>query len=221
MKVLLFLTSHKQLEEVYLYSEFLRRYCKTLVTFDFILHVNNINIDISKIGNYFQTIPNQNKQLILTSKNKGYTFGHMEACADYFDYFKEYDYVIHTHPDVFITSEETLLKILELFFHNNIQFIVNNSIANDNKFMSTDFIIFRPKLLVKNIFKDFEKYYGKYNPDTGGSENALFDILNDNNINYFFIKRFDNDHWEPRRVDMIGLWHEHNLNKVNEYLNLN
>ena len=218
MKVLLFLSSHKQLEEIYLYGQFLKRYCPTISTFDFILHINNINIDISKAGNYFQTIPNENKQLIFTSKNKGYTFGHMEACADYFDLFKEYDYVIHTHPDIFITQEEILLKILEIFYSKHYVFIVNNSIKDDNKFMSTDFIIFRPKLLSFNIFKDFEKYYNIYNLNTGGSEHALYDILNKNNISYFFIKRFDNDHWEPRRIDMIGLWHEHNLERITQYL---
>jgi len=218
MKVLLLLTSHKQLEEIYLYGEFLKRYCPVISKFDFILHINNININISKAGNYFQTIPNENKQLILTTKNKGYTFGAVEACADYFILFKDYDYIIHTHPDVFITKEDILLKILELFYSKDYIFIVNNSIKEDINFISADFFIFRPKLLSFNIFKEFENYYNIYNLDKGGVEHAFYDILNKHNISYFVIKRFDNDHWEPRRIDMIGLWHEHNLEKIYKYL---
>ena len=41
-----------------------------------------------------------------------------------------------------------------------------------------------------------------------------------NNIKYIFVKRFNNDNWEPRRIDdNLRLYHEHDLNKVQSLLN--
>jgi len=215
MKVLLFLTSHQQLEEVYLYGEFIKRHCPTVKTFDLLLHVNKINIDISRLGNYFQGLPFENKTMLLTSKNSGYTFGGIEAVADSFDLFKEYDYVIHSHPDVFITTDHLLGKILEYFSYSDKVFLVNNAWAGDDKWMSFDFFIFRPKLLSKNIFTEWQDYKTS-NP--AHIENVLFDLVTKYNIPYQYINRYDTGHWSPRRVDMIGLYHEHDLEKVHQYL---
>ena len=222
MKVLLLLTSHQQLEEVYLYGEFIKRFCPIVKTFDLLLYVNKIDIDISRLGNYFQGLPFENKTLVLTSKNTGYTFGAIEALADYFELFKTYDYVIHSHPDVFITSDVILWKLLEYFSYRDETFIVNRTFGKEDiTTMAADFFIFKPKSLKVNIFDDYKNYLNKYNLHTGGVETVLYEIVNKYNIPHFYIKRYDNDYWNPRRVDLLGIWHEHNLVKIQEYLRNN
>jgi hypothetical protein len=218
MKVLLFLTSHRQLEEVHLYGEYIKKFCPIVKTFDLLFHINKIDIDISKVGNYFQSLPFENKTLILTSKNAGYTFGGIEAVADCFDLLKDYDYVIHSHPDVFLTKDDIIGKILEYFSYSDKVFIVNKSWGADHKWMSFDFFIFKPKFVTTNIFADWPKYIPE---DPAHIENVLFDLVTKYNIPYQHINRYDTDHWMPRRVDMLGTYHEHDLDKVRLYLNNN
>jgi hypothetical protein len=185
--------------------------------------VNNIWTDIAKVGEYFTEIPNENKTLVFTSKNKGYTFGQAAFWAEYYDYFKRYDFVIHHSIDVFMLEDKVIQNMLEYFYLSNRQevFIVNKIFGTDpgaDRTMATELFIFRPKLLTENIFKDFEQYYDKFNHDTGGTEEILFDIIKKKNISHIFIKRFDNDYWVPRRLDLWKCWHEHDLTRIKDFL---
>jgi hypothetical protein len=196
------LTSHRQLEEVHLYGEYIKKFCPIVKTFDLLFHINKIDIDISKVGNYFQSLPFENKTLILTSKNAGYTFGGIEAVADCFDLLKDYDYVIHSHPDVFLTKDDIIGKILEYFSYSDKVFIVNKSWGADHKWMSFDFFIFKPRLLTVNIF--FAELYTY----TDSPEHYLYHVIKKYNVKYQVVKRFDNDNWSPRRIDdHLKLYH--------------
>ena len=120
----------------------------------------------------------------------------------------DYDYVIHLHPDVFITDDSYLKDILENNIENDIVFFTTKSLPDEN-FFSFDFFIFKPKLLTKNIF--IKKLY----TFTCLPEQYLHDMIIENDVKYTFIKRFDNDNWNPRRIDdHLKLYHEHDLNKV-------
>ena len=126
--------------------------------------------------------------------------------------FKEYDYVIHLHPDVFITDDLYLTEVLLENIDNDIVFFITKSLQN-NRFFSFDFFIFKPKLLTKNIF--IENLYSF----TDCPEYYLHDMIIKNNIKYKFIKRFNNDTWYPRRIDdNLKLYHEHDLNAVKSLL---
>jgi hypothetical protein len=40
-------------------------------------------------------------------------------------------------------------------------------------------------------------------------------MIQENNIKYTFIKRFNNNMWYPRRIDdHLKLYHKHDMNKV-------
>ena len=119
MKVLIYYTSHRQFEEIKISSELLNN-TSELRNFDLIFHCNNLKLNIFK---YFKRFPNKNKELIHTSKSIGYRYGPYEAIADNFEKMKNYDYVIHLHPDVFIINEDKILKIL-------------NEYKNKKKFLS-------------------------------------------------------------------------------------
>jgi hypothetical protein len=214
MKILLFITGHKQLEEYNYFSRFLKR-LKLNALCDIFIHCNNPDIHNSII-NYYQNFNQQNKKLFITSINAGYRVGGVQAISEGIELgiFKDYDYVIHLHPDVFIIDDNYLTEVLLENLNNDVVFLVNKSIPHDPKFLSFDFFIFKPKLLTKNIFID-ELYTFKQAP-----EQYLHDMIIKNNINYIYVKRYNNDNWEPRRIDEnLRLYHEHDLNKVQSLLN--
>jgi hypothetical protein len=214
MKILLFITGHKQLEEYNYFSRFLKR-LKLNALCDIFIHCNNPDIHNSII-NYYQNFDQQNKKLFITSINAGYRVGGVQAISEGIELgiFKDYDYVIHLHPDVFIIDDNYLTEVLLENLNNDVVFLVNKSVPHNPKFLSFDFFIFKPKLLTKNIFID-ELYTFKQAP-----EQYLHDMIIKNNINYIYVKRYNNDNWEPRRIDEnLRLYHEHDLNKVQSLLN--
>lgn len=147
----------------------------------------------------------------ITSVNSGYRIGDIEAMSINIDkgIFHEYDYVIHIHPDVFITDDVYLMQVLEENKNNNTVFFITKSVPNDDTFFSLDFFIFKPKLLTQNIFKK-ELYTFTCIP-----EKYFHDMIQTYDIPFKFIRRFDNDNWQPRRIDEhLKLYHEHDLEKA-------
>ena len=123
--------------------------------------------------------------------------------------FNSYDYVIAIQPDVFITDDTYLLEVLYKNLTNDIVFFITKSLPNDERFFSTDFYIFKPKLLTKNILIDELNTFTEY------PEYYLCRMIEKHNIKYKFIKRYDNDNWQPRRIDdHLKLYHEHDLSLV-------
>lgn len=209
MKLLLFITGHGQLKEYDYFNEFLQK-LKLNHLCDIHIYCNNPSIS-SDIVKYYHNFEQKNKYLTITSQNSGYRTGGVEAVSQGFDMglFSSYDYVIHIHPDVFITDDTYLLSVLNTHFTDDIAFFLTRSVPNDPKFASFDFFIFKPKILTTNIFKD-ELY-----TFTSSPEHYLYNMINKYNIPYIFIKRFENDTWHPRRIDdHLKLYHEHNLHMV-------
>ena len=215
MKVLLVLTGHDQIEQYYYNANFMKK-CKFISSCDLLIHCNKSNIN-NKIIDYYNLFPQKNKNLYITTKNAGYRLGGIEAVADIIDMniCNNYDFIIHIHPDVFIISDLIIEKLLNDEINNDFAFYVNHSI-NDTEWFSFDMFIFRPKLLSNNIFKSKDFYNLDIIP-----EKYLYNIITENNIKYKVIKRFDNDNWFPRRIDLLGLWHEHDLYKIKKYMNIN
>ena len=208
MKILLFITGHSQLIEYNYFNIFLKNLNLNSMC-DIYIYCNNPNIS-TDIINYYKNFDQKNKYLFITSLNGGYRIGGVEAVSNGIEMgiFKEYDYIIHIHPDVFITNDTNLLNVLSENIHNDIVFFITKS-NHDNKFFSFDFFIFKPKLLTTNIFKD-ELYSFTYSPEV-----YLHDMILKHNIKYTFIKRFDNDNWYPRRIDdNLQLYHEHDMTEV-------
>jgi len=213
MKVLLFITGHIQLEAYNLFHRFLKQLRLNSIC-DIFIHCNNPNIE-NTIVNYYQNFTQKNKKLFITSINGGYSVGAVEAVSEGIEMgiFKDYDYVIRTNPDVFITNDEYLLDILVNNLKNDIVFFITKSIP-DPTFFSFDFFIFKPKLLTTNIF--IEELYTFKEPVV---EHYFHRMIMKHNIKYTYIKRFDNDNWYPRRIDdNLRLWHEHDLDLVKRVL---
>jgi len=212
---LLFYTSHRQDKEIELSAKLLKR-TKKLKTLDLLYYCNKIDLDVKP---YFDLLPNQNKKLIHTSKNAGYQMGRMESLTDTYDIWKNYDYVIYTQPDIYVINEDKILDVLDKYRNRKEIFIFTKSLADDEKFYSADIWIFKPKLVPLNIIELWktDATFGNLSK-TPNIEYLLHKIMTENNIPHIMIKRFDNDHWNPRRIDLLGLWHEHETSKVEKYL---
>jgi hypothetical protein len=210
---LIFITGHQQVNELEYYSKFLNR-TETMKNFDLILHINKTDIDIETVRKWFLTFPNKNKHLIFTSKNYGYKLGPHEALSDFYGIISTYDNVMHTHPDVFIIDENKLLEIM--YSNRECGIVVGCSNINptvqeeQNPQFATDCFMIRPKIIGKNIFKDYEL------PEYANTicEEFLEDVTKKNNIPYAFVKKYDNDWYAPRRLSLWGIWHEHELYRL-------
>jgi hypothetical protein len=214
VKVLLFITGYRQVKEYDYFNAFLQRLTNLNNICDIFIYCNNPDIS-EEIVTYYKKFSHKNKRLYITSVNAGFGMGGVEAVSSGIEMgiFNAYDYVIHLHPDVFITDDSKILEMLNDNIDNDYVFLVNKSLPDDERFFSFDFFAFKPRLLKVNIFKD-EPYRCLDLP-----EHCLCDAITRNNIKFKIIDRFDNSTWFPRRIDdHLKLYHEHNLGRVENVL---
>jgi len=215
MKILLYLTGYRHLKEYEFFNFFYEKNTALKEISDVFFYCNNSEIS-EDIVKYYKNNSSKNKFLFITTNNMGFSKGGIEAVSTGIEMgiFKKYDYVLHFHPDVFITDDQKLLNILNEHKDNDNVFLINHSYPNWYSFFSFDFFIFKPKLLKQNIFiEDIETY--QEHPEV-----HLHNLIHKYNIKYEIIKRYDNNDWQPRRIDdSLGLWHEHELEKVEKYIN--
>lgn len=215
MKVLILMTGHQQNLEYKYFGQLLSK-CALLSSenCDIFIHSNKVNNDISKNAEYIKN----KKTIHITDKNLGYTLGGIEAVHDSIELLNlvkntEYDYVIHIHPDVFIINDSELVKLMNDELNTTNVFFVNRSF-DDKRSYSFDFFMFKPKLLETNIFKGYESW-------TDSPERFIRNALLLHGVEHIIIKRYHNDNYEPRRIDLNYMWHEHNLNKIKKYIEHN
>lgn len=215
MKVLLFITGFRHVEEYGYFNDFLQRLNTLNGVCDIFIYCNNPDISADIVA-YYRKFTQKNKHLLITSLNAGFIMGAVEAVSRGIEMgiFDGYDYVIHLHPDVFMTDESGIMEVLTENIANDCVFFITKSEPDDERFFSFDFFIFKPKLLKQNIFSDELHSYGD------GPEHFLCDMLAKHDVAFKFIKRFANDDWFPRRPDdHLKLYHEHDLRLVRELLN--
>ena len=206
MRVLLFYTSHRHKEEIKLSGLFLGN-TTFLKECDVAVHCNNPKSNYLKLKKYSKFFPNENKKLIYTIKNSGYSYGHFEALADNFQEFQYYDYVIHLHPDVYIVDENPILNILNKYKDRPEVSLICNKESSVIDRINTDLFIFKPKLLTFNLFKLWEKIKEEI-----PVEEWFFKMVNDNNVAYVYEDRYESD-----TEEQWGTWHEHKLSYVIKY----
>jgi hypothetical protein len=231
MKNLILITSHNQTEEFMIAPTLLKK-TNFLWQFDLILHNNNKNIDQKYLRNCFDLFPNANKKLIHTEKNAGYVQGLHQTLSDLYDEWKQYDNVLHLHCDVFVVDENKLLQVMVSNMDHAFVFSMCNppdpvlyKNFPQNRMISTDIFVIRPKLLNTNVFANYVlPEYNQPNVCVDGNmvnpwcELILQTELEKHNVSYAVVKRFDNESWWPRRPCLWGCWHEHNYSKIKKYL---
>jgi hypothetical protein len=212
-RVLLFITSFRQLKEFEYYSFFFNRFTTLNKICDLYIHCNNKDIS-EDLVKYYKKFNVDNKHLFITSKNTGFNLGQLEALSDSYDkgIFRGCDYVINISADVFIIEEQPIVNLLKKNMKTDTAYFISQDLPDDKAFLTVDFMIFKPNLLAINIFKE-ALYEWKDWP-----EHYMYYILTKYNIKYELIKRFDNNTWHPRRIDNYKVWHEHDLSLVEAYI---
>ena len=210
MKVLLFMTGYRQNEEYRIQARLLRKCPNLLMCAE--LFVYN-NCPQNKIEDACKDIPIPIR-IHNTDKNAGYRLGGVEAMEFLLTAIdlSIYDYVIHLHPDVFFINETPLMELFEEEKDTTRVFLVSKPVPKDDRFYGFDFFVFKPRLLKTQIFTNWTNW--KYPP-----EYFLHDRIIENNLPHRIFDRYDPKVLNnTREIDLFGLWHEHDLNKVNLYL---
>jgi len=208
MKVLFFMTGYRQHIEYALQARFLEKCPRLRENAELVIYNNCIS---NQIENVCRDIPLPTT-IYNVNKNAGYYLGPIEALEFLFSIknLSDYDYVIHLHPDVFVVNEEPLMKLLDAELSTSNVFLVNNVIPNDSRFYCFDFFIFKPKLLKESIFVNWSDW-------PGCCEHFLHDRIIENSIQHRLVPRLNED-GNTRSIDLLGLWHEHDIPRVLTYL---
>jgi len=215
MKILFFYTSYRQVKEFDYQARFLER-CPQLVDWaDMLWFCNNIALPHSILEEKLAAMPFRKKTLIHKDVNQGgYARGQFEVLASQEDVTSEYDFVIHLHPDIFVARESDLVSLLKTFEETNIGFLVSRIFGNADPSFATDFFIYRPKFVPHRFFLDYLKYDTSIKTPL---EQVLYRNIHDSETPYAEFTRFILGKYH-RDIDQMGLWHEHQLNRIELFL---
>ena len=78
MKILIFLASHRQLDEFKYFNIFLEKTKELKTMCDLYIHINNSEIS-NNVLQYYKESKIKNKKIYITTKNSGYVYGCIEA----------------------------------------------------------------------------------------------------------------------------------------------
>lgn len=202
MRNVIFYTSHRQLDEIYYSAQFFNKSNFLKNNFEIILYCNNINYSMQQLKEkaIFETKTN----IILTSKNSGYNYGAFEGLSDNFELLKNYDNVIHTHPDCQIVDSNKL----ELLLPTIKDIAVSTFYHLEKNCYNSDFFIFKPKF---NYFKDWNI------ASTHVAEHWFYDLVQTLNLDISDLNRYS-DKAAHHNIDNFGIWHNHNISELVNYL---
>lgn len=210
MKNLLFYTFHRQIEEIYYSSLFFNKSDFLKSSFDVILHCNNPSVTYNQIKSV--ALFDTNVDVIITSKNVGYSYGGIEATSDSFELFKQFNAVVQLHPDCYIVDSQNLQNTIK----ENFDLAAAPFYHIGRPAYTTDFFIIKTKT---NFLENCHANW-KSNPKDI-PEHFLYDTATNLNLNTYKINRYpDMNGAGNRNIDNFGLWHEHDNNKLKQYLNV-
>ena len=203
MKYLLLFTAHRQLEEFTFQNILIGRF---VYKPDIMIYSNHPDL---KEENYLKRIPNISqyvKKIYCDEENTGYAKGLFTGLDKMYEYYKDYDYVIHLHPDIFILDETKIYNIIK---NCDTDFIVMDI---DSGIPFTDYFIFKPK---KNYFINYK------NIKQNTSELILYEMIKDCSKTYttrwlhYMPSKLE---YFSRKTDINDIIHLHNLNDLYKYL---
>ena len=218
MKLAILYTSFRQFRELDYLPELFRRSPQLSSTANIIFHCNNGAINPDSLAEKLSTISCRNVELIYSSqKNQGgYPYGQFEAICDVWDKLADkFDWVLHLHPDVFIIHEEPLLAALHEAEADNADMLVTPTFGLKHPSFATDFFAFRPANIPRSVFESY-----RHLDSTSivvPLENLFFIEVHRAHIKYSVAQRFAHGHYH-RDIDLLGLWHEHDLRRMDLYL---
>lgn len=214
MKLLLLFTSYRQLEEFDYQAIFLKK-CTLLKNSDVLLHCNNPDISREILEKKLNKLPVPSTKITYGNNVGGYLRGQFQAITEVFDMeiLQDYDFVIHLHPDIFITDERPIINLLSSDNEQSVLF-VSRIFGNAHPSFATDFFIFRPLNYLREIFSDWSLFEQKFELPL---ECIFFESIKKHGVDYLEVERFKTGRYF-RDIDQLGLWHEHRLEKIESYM---
>lgn len=215
MRVLWHYNSHRHLEEYALSSAFFNRSDFLKSHADVLVTCNNDKLmqdDIRKFCSYeckFDIVKT-------TNPKNGVHTGQFVALNETFHRFYEYDYVIHTTPDVYLVNDHSLVKLLKEEEHSDNHMIVDYHPYHPHceSLYCTDFFVFKPRVVHNFFGESFEP-----TQDCHSIEHHLYSSIYKHNIPHRKICRGRKSlTWQ---VDDMGLIHNHNMEIIREILSNN
>jgi len=216
MKILLFYSSHRQLEEYKLSSEFFNKSKFLKEKTDVMVYCDNDSISFDTLSDYvrYETKVTviKGKQIFQSGIPTGISGNGIHiGLSNMFDKFQDYDYVINMVPDCYITDDTMIFKLLQEEFETDTEFIVDyhpNHSASCLRQYCCDFFVFKPKK-IKNIFSEVDM------DNLIAPENFIYQKISENSFKVRTINRVGSLSWD---IDNYGLIHNHNLNRIRKIL---
>ena len=217
MRLAILYTSYRQFRELDFLPEIFRRSPKLSSDATIIFHCNNSKISQVEMAKKLARIKYLALEFVYSPQKNvgGYPYGQFEAICDVWDkLIGRFDWVIHLHPDVFIMDENLLLQEIVKAQAANADLLVTPTFGSKHPSFATDFFAFRPSKIPKELFNSFEPLIRA--PAVVPLEHLFFNEVHRHQINYTIVQRFRDDHYH-RDIDLLGLWHEHDLRRVKIY----
>jgi len=185
---------------------------------DVAFHCNNPKMSRRRLLFWCSAFRNPRMSLFLTDKNIGYIYGAFEAIAGCFNFLQEFDLVVHMHPDVFIVDPAPFLALLDSIAADEsrtdfyVSFMRDHVTPADTAFCF-DFFAFRPSPAARAVFAG---YAGEMAGKLNHPERFLARMLQETGLSKKIVPRAQ---WRGghRKIDELGLWHEHSYRRVVKY----
>jgi hypothetical protein len=218
MKIAILYTSHRQLEELDLTPEFFRRDKRLSTEIDVIFHCNNATIPGEVLREKLGRIPCKSMTLLHHPCNEGgYAYGQFEAICDAWGTLVSggWDWVIHLHPDIFITDSGPMFRAIEEATGKGAAMIVSSVFGPTTPNYGTTFFAIRPDRVPKQVFGCYVDWVRE--PIIVPLEILLFMEVHRQKMPVHSVMRYlcGTHFYDP---DHLGLWHEHLLERVRLYL---
>lgn len=214
-KILIYFSSHRQLKEIELSSAFFNRTIFLKNHSEIMVHCDNDSLESDKVKEFIRY---EAKTYLVRSRQtfpifpNGVHNGFLKGLSTNFDFFQDYDFVIHLVPDCYIVDEMKIVDLINENLDSQINFIVDYHPEHNEstKFQfCCDFFIFKPKK-IKNIFSEHCDMNVKV------AENWLYSKIHEHEIKHLKICRGrESLEWN---VDRYGLIHNHSLDKIESIL---
>lgn len=219
MKTAFFLTCYHHVEELSLYVHFFLKSPEIVSTCDMIVYCNNPEISQDQICLALQDFPQDRLKVIRSTQNCGWQFGSFEGLIAHQELLMGYDIIVHTHQNVYMVQGHLILNLLQHFYSQKEIIVVSEVYAGAfvNKspqlVYATDFFMFKPAEIFWRLFSDYKTMDSEMI-----AEEFLKFVLVKNGVPRLIAKRFYARYFH-RELDYLGLWHEHDKLRVQNYLN--
>lgn len=149
--------------------------------------------------------------LYMSNENVGYRMGAVQAMNTLMvsGLLKDYDWVVHLHPDIFLANPLILEHAL----------LHTSKAVLDGRFKKVcytfNFFAFKPQFIASNAFSEYNTFRKNGSPECYLAEHAFPKHIVE------FVPHVSLKQFGPNSITKFGTWHQHNLVHVQNFLKSN